>query len=752
MSFDISGAINSATTAVNAAKSAVSFISKGPVAALGALGLGSIGDSITGLLGSLTAPFKTTGLKLPLKNPLFNYASYDYVLGIGCLTDYELNHPDTTYQAGKKFPLIAKNANIDPSNRVETIYGKFDFYIDNLEMKSLIGFLPGLGNTNVTNMSFTITEPYSMGMFIFACQTIAQKLGHDNWREAPFILTIDFRGNKENGQMDIIKGCSRRIPFAFTNLSMKVTEAGSVYTCEAMPYNQAATLDVNALFKKDVATSGTTVQEILQTGSNSLQAALNRRSQELVTQGTIKIPDEYLILFPVDPSSQATPASGSTNNEEESSATISSSVSADKLNDLFGSLGVSRSTLNQTLIQQSDACNALGRASLGFDEDRRGDPTTGKDNVLYDKTGRFNRNKAGIDIKESEMRFTQDTSIPAAINQILLLSDFAKEALDPANLSDEGYRGWWRIDCQVYNISSSENMESTGTKPKLIVYRVVPYSVHASRMTPPNVKAPGYDNLKKQAVKEYNYIFTGKNVDVLRFDITINNGFSVIMGADSLQRTADKVQGGATASVDEPDSNVSPLPDGNKPSKQPGAMPTIVKYTGTTTSSDKVGGGGQESQGQRAAKLFQDALTTSTDLYDLNLEIIGDPYFIQQSGTGNFTAQETEYKNLNSDGSMNHQNGEVDIMISFRSPIDINQTTGLYAMGAGSKSAPVLAYSGLYCVNSVASKFSGGTFKQVLTGFRRPQQEKLFDDPPDKLFNTKRTEEPPNDSDPGYDS
>jgi hypothetical protein len=165
----------------------------------------------------------------------------------------------------------------------------------------------------------------------------------------------------------------------------------------------------------------------------------------------------------------------------------------------------------------------------------------------------------------------------------------------------------------------------------------------------------------------------------------------------------------------------------------------------------QVGGGGQESQEQRAAKLFQDALTTSTDLYDLNLEIIGDPYFIQQSGTGNFTAQETEHKNLLSDGSMNHQNGEVDIMISFRSPIDINQTTGLYAMGAGSKSAPVLALSGLYCINEVVSQFKSGVFKQILTGFRRPQQEKLFDDPPDKLFNAKRTEEPPNDPTPGYE-
>ena len=166
---NISGAINSATTAVNAAKSAVSFISKGPIAALGSFGLGSLGDSITGLFGSLTAPFKTTGLKLPLKNPLFSYASYDYVLGIGCLTDYELNHPDTTYQAGKKFPLIAKNANIDPSNRVDTIYGKFDFYIDNLELSTVYSCNVDSGGpmTN-SNISFTcmfrnfnpIIEPY----------------------------------------------------------------------------------------------------------------------------------------------------------------------------------------------------------------------------------------------------------------------------------------------------------------------------------------------------------------------------------------------------------------------------------------------------------------------------------------------------------------------------------------------------------------------------------------------------------------
>jgi hypothetical protein len=35
----------------------------------------------------------------------------------------------------------------------------------------------------------------------------------------------------------------------------------------------------------------------------------------------------------------------------------------------------------------------------------------------------------------------------------------------------------------------------------------------------------GYSELMKTVVKEYQYIYTGQNVDVLKFDININNLF-----------------------------------------------------------------------------------------------------------------------------------------------------------------------------------------------------------------------------------
>jgi hypothetical protein len=106
----------------------------------------------------------------------------------------------------------------------------------------------------------------------------------------------------------------------------------------------------------------------------------------------------------------------------------------------------------------------------------------------------------------------------------------------------------------------------------------------------------------------------------------------------------------------------------------------------------------------------------------LDMEIIGDPYFIVQSGTGNFTAQPTQYSNLNSDGSINHQSGEVDILVNFRTPVDINQSTGLYDFGKNA-SAPVAMFSGLYMVRVLTSTFSKNEFKQVLQLQRRPLQE-----------------------------
>ena len=493
--------------------------------------------------------------------------------------------------------------------------------------------------------------------------------------------------------------------------------------------------------KTDVSVAGKTVQEVLQTGEKSLQVAVNQRLQKLKDDKVVEIPDEIVIMFPTDISSGVTLATDSTTSENNTSAT--QPIDAPSAQGVFTKLGLTRSSTNKTLVQSQSACNPLGKAVLAFDEVKKGDPSMGKENKLYDPKGQVTiRGKNTIDPKMSEFKFTQDSDIPNAINQVMLKSDYANKALEESNVTPTGMRQWWRIDTQVYNIGDYQ--KGTGKQPRLIVYRVVPWEAHTSKIMPPNTRAPGFEELKKQAVKVYNYIYTGKNIDVIKFDIEYNATFSTSLPASSLANTQDNKNSAAEGGTkDKVVPTLKPVEQGSAPSGNLGENPTTIKYSGTTQATDKKGGGGSEDQKTRAARIWHDAINGGVDMLQLNMEIIGDPYFIIQSGTGTYTSPPSQFKNLNADGTVNHQSGEVDIIVNFRTPIDINQTTGMYDFGSGT-TKPVMAFSGLYCINNVESHFKQGKFTQNLIGFRRPAQEMTVSGKP---LNTSESTVNPNNPD-----
>ena len=109
------------------------------------------------------------------------------------------------------------------------------------------------------------------------------------------------------------------------------------------------------------------------------------------------------------------------------------------------------------------------------------------------------------------------------------------------------------------------------------------------------------------------------------------------------------------------------------------------------------------------------------NMIKLNLSILGDPYYLGDSGMGNYSAKSTNYQNLNADGAMDYQSGEVDIVVNFRTPVDSNMLTGLYDFPGGTKM--INQFSGLYQVLQVESVFERGKFRQTLEMVRRPNQE-----------------------------
>lgn len=691
----------------------------------------SISSSVSEFASSIATKFKSIGnIQTPLPNVLHDYASYDYILGIAVLSDADLQNP-SRYMSNKGLKLICKSANADPSNRVKTDYGTFDFFIDNLVIDAVIGLERG-ATTNSTNISFTISEPYSMGVFPMACQEAAWKSGHKNWREAPFVLTIEFRGNDELGMMSLIPTTTRFIPFKWQNLSMSVNQDGAVYQCTAFVWNDQGHGSRNATLKADMSVKGSTVQEVLQTGEKSLQAVWNKRLQQLKTDKVVDVPDEIIILFPTDISSSEDEGGGGSSD----SATTGSAADSKAI---YTTLGTTTKDVvvdadnNKIQIQVQDPkdVNLIGKAKIGTGPDKFASAPYGKDNAVYNPDLKVNvRAENTPKNDESDFRFRQDTSLPNAINQVLLQSDFPKGVFNPDAISEEGYLKWWRIDIQVYNVSSDATYAQTGRKPKIIVYRVIPYNVHnSSAPLGPNQSPAGFDKLK--TLKEYNYIYTGKNVDVISFEIKLENSFAVMMGADAGKRTQD-IHTAEENGSQEPKTNTLAL-KGATPQKS--AHPSVIDYSSLYSNTDKLGGGPADTLETRAARIFHDAITRGSDMLMLDMEIVGDPFYIAQSGTGTYTSSQTEYQCLNTDGTVNYQTGEVTVNVNFRTPIEIDQTTGMYQFAAEVPSSPLMQYSGFFRLNQLTSYFKNGSFTQRLHGNRLPGQENTTESSKEGLFN-----------------
>ena len=121
------------------------------------------------------------------------------------------------------------------------------------------------------------------------------------------------------------------------------------------------------------------------------------------------------------------------------------------------------------------------------------------------------------------------------------------------------------------------------------------------------------------------------------------------------------------------------------------------------------------------AKQFQYALLESNnkDMLELDLTIWGDPYFIADSGMGNY--RDISHTPITPSGAINFQSGEMDVVINFRSPIDIG-SNGIMEFGKGELDTP---FSGLYQVLRLSTSVSKGKFTQTLRLQRRLNKDPM---------------------------
>lgn len=675
--------------------------------------------------------------KGPLQNPLTNYASYNYILSLSALTKDQVNDPDGTYMSDGKTELICKSGHADPNNRINVPgFGKNDFFINSLELESSIGFRDGK-NTNVFAVTFEVIEPYSVGLFLIACQLAAARCDFPNYHCAPFLLTVEFKGNKENGIMQDVPRSKKYIPIIISSVEVNASESGARYTVTANVHTSFSQTIIYSKIPKDISISGKTVQEVLQSLETSLQYSINQYKKEeaVKVDGESNQPDQILILFPTK-NNLSTKVQGKSPNTNR--ATLNKNDKDQSSTSPFIKLGTTEQPVSNATNQiQASDINNIGTASLLFGTERKGDSSVALYNKVV-KEKQMNRSSVTVDDTTGTFKFAQGTNIVQIINEVILNSDYAVKALKDEGVDSFGNRTWWRVDTQTYYLGKNRE-GSTNLPATLTVYRVLEYKCHTSVITSPGLKPIGIDKINENVPKVYNYIYSGTDVrgstEIIKFNIQYNFGWLTTLLADKGNRSQDtETQDNRSAS----DTNKNASQKGidtktESPEYQLGASVGPVFAYGTIKPyNTSAGGTTADTPEIQTARMFQALISNPLEMVGLDMEIIGDPFWISSSGLGNYTAPLTDNDYVNSDYSVNWQTGEVYIHVNFRSPIDINQATGMYQFPrvSGSYDSAIM-FKGIYRVNMVTSTFKDGMFKQTLKGFRVNNQ-----------FETKSAEKP----------
>lgn len=650
------GAANSGTTATN-------FDTPVPAAQTPGVAIGNE-DSIATQATTPTAAAVNSRFSLPLRpqpNVLDQYASYTYSISIYLLGPEEI----AQFQESKTRSLNSKNLLIQSGGIPKNDRNQFfplDFYIDDLQVKT---FQQGAGTGiahNTTEMSFKLVEPLGITLFRRLTAAIKEYNKRTNskavhYASQPYLMAIRFYGYDINGNL-VSPGSSssaaitattgstnsdanaiteKFIPFIFSSIKLTVTNALTEYQCSCMALQDLGFSQTRGIVPYNVQLTATTLENLLagnakfsattgnQTDANQSDAetarlnragpaapakataaptptvtgglvdALNKYQQERVKSGEYEFADVYKIVFTdqtdVIRNAQVIPP-GQTNlgtTGQTAPTTAAAALDPKKTS-------VNNNSLNVAITAGVPVAKFLDQVIRGSQ-------------YIYDQQVKIKDAKTGKIVP-------RDTG-----------------AITPS---------WYRIGVQMRPLRDKFDRKR-GDYAYEITYSINMYKVA-------KIESPWFPKGQFRGThKKYEYLFTGQNTSVIKFDQDFNYQYYLTVNAEQ-----------------QPQNITSDYRELYRKSYSPNS--------------------GQSSQGAPAdarepGANAADYLYSPSDQGQVSIEILGDPAWIYQgemwSGVGGESITKSEYVNFLPDGTINHESQEVLFELAWNQPGDYNLDTGL---------------------------------------------------------------------------
>jgi hypothetical protein len=653
-------------------------------------------------------------------NILHNYRSFTYNFALSAITPQALSNPRLLENDIKKYPVLnsagkgtegltvsQSSQNRDAGNLKNTTQlvdgfnknspGRFDMFIDDVEIVSVAGAgTPQSGSSLPTNINFSVYEPYSMNGLIEAMQVAAKAAGYSDYIKGVFALRVQFQGYSDaatNAQMrsEIVPMSTRYFCIQIVEVGVDVNEQGTRYKLQTVPLPKMAYGIPNKL-TSDIKVAGDTVGDVLKNFFDAINQMVENRTEAERGTGKRKPCDTYEISCPklsTVGSPQNTKAAilkGSTGTNFTSDIIKSKMLDELKSSEVFQMADPARFTNGY-----------VGTVSNSTSTNASANPSTG-----------------GLNPRTNTVVFAAGRQIHDCIAAIVRDSEYTKDLLKPENLKKvkqgDGYITYFTVRTEIDYLPGFDEINNKN----YLNYRYVlePYQIHYSRVPGQQLGKVDLKDIKGKIKREYNYIYTGKNEDILKFNLKFDNLYFSAMPALLGNRKAIDATSEAAAPNNQVNTKGEKAPavrdnaDANETSTP---LPSTRPDSSANTYQESARGAlPQGDPYALLAKNLHNAVLNSVDLISGQIEILGDPYYLVTGGMYNGDLVLKDPK-MTTDGQAPITQGDLFININFRNPIDINSRTGLMDFGK----TPV-SFSGVYRVIQLSSSFKGGVFTQNL--------------------------------------
>lgn len=601
-------------------------------------------------------------------NPLSAYSSYTYQISLWMITPDALEQfnlsgrKDITQFNGTGYGeagaggayLIAQSGGVnDPALRAPGF--EYDYFIDNLRIESAVSDSATQSPTTNVSMDFTITEQYGFRFITNlkrAKEALERYSSAANFKDSTnasrqfFVLGIKFLGYDAQGNL-ITQYPRDNVPDPTFQryYNINLVKVGFKIDGKSVVYNiKAASVELQAAFgqKRGVIDKGAP-----QLVGNTVEQVLNQMMEKITS-------------------------------DQEGDVKAKKREFANKYSVTY--LGDAETIAKSSIVSSAD---------LSKQKWPMGTPTD-KTTVNPSLSVKAQPNK-----NERTVSIAKDTPIAQAITSIITQSDYLVNGLKAVYATDEQPDAksetqesekidsnkrlkWFNISPVVSNIKFDTIIKDWTFD---IEYQIRTYEIPVLKSAYADKTTPYYG-----AVKRYEYWWTGKNSEIIRYEQSLDNSyFSVALGAGDASSTAT----GGNAQVPIATSKVQP--------------------------SDRLGkiGVGKEAQNSVTTDL------NGGDWAKAKIEILGDPdWLANEVPTGN----EIDKSFYGADGySVDFKAGQVFVEIKFVEAMDYNNETGLmeinqdvlfwdYPVSIAKKLNGAISYK----VITIKHNFRGGKFTQEL--------------------------------------